>query len=207
MTARIVLTLLALLGFVTLLLYWLKQTTPATSQPQNCNGGRRILRVLVLQPLLNPLLRRLGATPVWLLPCNQEEIQHIFTQVSALHANLKQTLPHNSYLDNAKVQALTRQVERIPENICALAWKLQRLQSLHNIVKPNSPNATELEHLSQHLKNEIRRGAESLENLSVSLLKLELANNEDISAQLLEDLAQANQRMHDLLRARDEVKG
>jgi hypothetical protein len=202
MTLRIFLTLLATLAFVIMLTYWLQQTPTRPAHRHNFwrRGIHRSLR------LFNPLLRRLGLTPLWLLPAGDSEMVHILDNIRALRLSIRQTVHANPYIDAAKAQALTLQVEHIPENVVALSWKLHRLQNLQDLIAADSVNAQDLETLRTRLRNEIQRAAQSLENISVSLIKLELADNEDVTAQLLDDLAQANQRMQDLLRAREQVK-
>lgn len=198
------LALVFVFGVLYLFTRWRKD---APARAATRNPWRNFWRRAVIKPVVNPVLRRLHLDPLWMLPNGQDyaEFHRIRGEVEQLSVSITGALRDNPYMERERKYELRRQIANVPENLSGLAWKLHRLHKLQRVIGADSAASAELAGLVDGLQQEIHGPVKVLETLSVSLLKLELAGNEDTSAQLLDDLAEANRRMRDLLKAREFV--
>jgi hypothetical protein len=204
MWVRIYITLFLLVFFFFLVRYWLKQTQRKKAKK---HSNRRQAFWHKLSRLVNPLLNSVGMEPIWVMPSSEDALQERLDTVLELTLSINETLRANPYIDAAKKTAIKRQVRQMPANVVALAWKLHRLHKLQKLLGTESSHSQELTRLAERLKTEVDSAQDSLQNISVSLMKLELADNQELTAQLLDELSHTNQRMQDLLKAREVVQG
>lgn len=204
MLNRFLLSALIVAAALALIYYLIRQANHSASQAR---GGR--LREWtwrgLLRPLVNPLLQRLGLNPLWLAPSNGPEIGHIralLNQTASLLSALREALRNSHQLPAEQSRAMAQQALESCDNMVDLSWSLHRIRRLQVILPAASADShKELDSMAQHLLSEMEGAVKLLEQMPVSVLRLELEGGEDDSAQLLDDLQESNQRMRDLIRA------
>lgn len=198
---------LLLSALITLLaifaIYFIIQQEKRKSTEGNTGNGlwRSWVRRRIVNPALNPLLKSLGVPPLWLIPPGASPDNRIIPHVCDLYKELQRTAGNSHFLTPLEKKRLLRQAAEAGDNIVELSWIVARIRRLHNLLGENAPARRETSRMYEDMGKEIEVAVQALENLPVSLLKLELAGEESNSENLLSELQEANLRMRDLAKA------
>lgn len=152
----------------------------------------------VQRNLFNQVRRYFGLRPRWILPA-EDNTQAQFQRLHNLLDALAEALHHNPHLNREQQQQIWQQALDSGHSMTELAWLLHRTYKLQGALSKNSASHQELHALQQQIRTEMQDALKVLEQMPISLLKLELAREEAHSAALLAALIEANQKMRDLL--------
>ena len=105
---------------------------------------------------------------------------------------------------------LLRQLQRVPENISGALGKLQRLRRVKKIAQRSEGAGAvlqEIARLEAQILAELRRTHQTLLEMPVALMKLDLARGDRDFQRMVAALDEANRRLHDLAESYEELRG
>ncbi len=105
---------------------------------------------------------------------------------------------------------LLRQLQRVPENISRALGKLQRLRRVKKIAQRSEGAGAvlqEIARLEAQILAELRRTHQTLLEMPVALMKLDLARGDRDFQRMIAALDEANRRLHDLAESYEELRG
>jgi len=108
---------------------------------------------------------------------------------------------------------LTRETRDLYDNITKGVWKLKRVRRIRELAMKGSASANsagiarEASDMESRLLDELNRSLDALLAVPASLMKLEMAADDQVIDRLITNLDEANLRMKDLADAYEEVHG
>ena len=162
--------------------------------------------------LFNPLRRSLGIRPLRVIPyidaLHRDEVK-LLERADHLTQEIDSALKQSSLSDIRKADC-ERQACAIPDNIVNSLWALSRLRRLERLIDkrsdPDGQQRQAIAELESNLRLEMERSVEMLSSITVSLLQVELARNDDRISRLVHDLDETNKRLIDLSAGYAETK-
>lgn len=201
---------LLFLSLVFGVLFWLAGVLTGTDSGREhpANSVRRLWRLWVVRPVLNPLLKSLRLMPVCVLPKGPDyaRLSAWLAQGRELIRQTRDALKYNAQVPAAKRDELAQQLTNMPDNLVELAWKLARLRRLQAALDSSSADSQEVQDMADGVLAEMQSTLHVLQNIPVTLFKLELAADDRVIEALIRDLREANLRMRDVIEAHRQVQ-
>ena len=171
-------------------------------------GGYNAWRI----KMLNPLRRAFTKPPLLQVPSvrvTYDERQMV-KQASKLTTAIAAALKANPSIgaDSARI---LEQANEVPANMATALWRLCRLRSIKRTVdarlQDGLTNQTDMVALDQQIIAEMQRSLASLEQLPVSLMKMEIQQTDRPVQRLLAELNETNQHLRDIDAAYADLRG
>jgi hypothetical protein len=162
--------------------------------------------------LFNPIRRSMGIRPLRVIPRLSEEDRPsiaMLERTDRLLRGVRASL-RRSPINAARRASIERQAREVPDNLVKGLWTLARLRHTQDSIDPRfdpgDQNRQEIEVIRQRLLAEMTRSVETLSNIPVSLIKIEMARSDGSVDKVLSELDDSNKRLIDLSASYAEVR-
>lgn len=162
--------------------------------------------------LVNRLRSAINKPPLLQVPrarISYEERQLVKT-ASEMTVQILKTLPGSPVPESERI-VLRQQAIEVPQNMAQVLWRLSRVRRIRNTLdlrtSEGKSDREEMDRLDHQLLTELQTALATLSGTPVNIMKLEQAQADRPSQRLLSDLSDANQHLHDISTAYEELHG
>ena len=162
--------------------------------------------------LVNRLRSAINKPPLLQVPrarISYEERQ-LVKSASEMTVQILKTLPGSPVPESERI-VLRQQAIEVPQNMAQVLWRLSRVRRIRNTLdlrtSEGKSDREEMDRLDHQLLTELQTALATLSGTPVNIMKLEQAQADRPSQRLLSDLSDANQHLHDISTAYEELHG
>jgi len=171
-------------------------------------GGYNAWRI----KLLNPLRRAFTKPPLLQVPSvrvTYDERQMV-KQAAKLTTAIATALKANPSVGASSTQIL-QQANDVPANMAKALWRLDRLRRVKRTVEERLQdgltNQTDMVAMERQIVAEMQRALVALEQIPISLMKVEIQQTDRPMERLLAELDETNQHLRDIDAAHTDLRG